>query len=246
MKFIVFLVLFSFLIFSKGFSQIEGRIIYRVISERLSYDENNNKQQVFVEVMNKMSQIRDSIALHLDFKENQSIFYLDTKTNLGLSNLQGYKTIINSFNVFYRNDSQDTLIEVVNSDKTYLVTSKASIINWKITNEIKKIGIYRCIKAEGIIKTHSLNKGLHNKTIIAWFCPDISLKLGPKGYGGLPGLIMELEEGKLNYYVKVINFNLKDRISINKPSRGKIISREDYLEQMPTISRDNYREYFGN
>ncbi|TPV34924.1 GLPGLI family protein [Paucihalobacter ruber] len=229
-----------------SFSQKYGRVVYRVNSEKLTQNNSESEsRKTFVLLMNNMSVIRDSIQLNLDFKDNASIFYVDTKTNLGLSNLKGYKGIINSFNVFYRNDNTDTLIEVVNSDKIYLVTSKASEISWKITNETKVIGNYKCIKAEGSIKSHSLTKGLHTKMLTAWFCPEIPIKLGPKGYGGLPGLIMELKEGKLTYYVKALNFNLDD-VSINKPVKGKVIFKEDFFNLKPTITTDNFKEHIGN
>lgn len=240
-------IIYAFLFFHlSSFSQRNGRVIYRINSEKLTLNKSDSESRsTFVSLMNNMSVIRDSIALHLDFKDNVSIFYVDAKTNIGLSNLKGYKGIINSFNVFYRNDDTDTLIEVVNSDKIYLVTSKASEITWKITKETKIIGNYNCVKAEGNIESHSLTKGLHTKILTAWFCPEIPIKLGPKGYGGLPGLIMELKEGKLTYYVKTLNFNFDD-VQINIPAKGKVISKEDFFKLKPTITRDNFKEYIGN
>ena len=35
--------------------------------------------------------------------------------------------------------------------------------------------------------------------ITTWFAPKINRSFGPGGYGGLPGLILELDRGKKTY-----------------------------------------------
>ena len=65
-------------------------------------------------------------------------------------------------------------------------------------------------------------------------------------YGNLPGLIMELIDGKLTYYVDSMDLNPKFKIQIDKPNNGKKISKKDYLSRQPKITKDNFEEYIGN
>lgn len=230
------------------FSQSKGRIVYRVVSQKLTYDKDNDtgSRQAFVNLMNEMSKIRDSIALYLDFEDQESIFYVDRNTNIGLSNNTGYQSVIKSFNLYYRNNNSKVLTEKIISDNTYLVNSKTYDIEWDITNEKKRIGDYICFKATTNVLAHKLTKGIYKKHIEAWFCPDISISLGPKNYGGLPGLIIELKDEKLTYYVKAINLKPDFQIMIDRPSKGKLISKEDYFALKPTITRENFKEYIGD
>jgi GLPGLI family protein len=228
------------------FSQTKGRITYRIITEPLTYQEDNPQRKIFVEFMTHMSKIRDSIALNLDFNKHESIFYADEDTDIGLSNVKGYNSILSSLHRFYRNDSTGVSIERIDSDKIFLVNSKINDIKWAITNEKKTIGDYDCIKANAVISGHTVTRGVYNKTIEAWFCPSIPLKLGPKNYGGLPGLIMELKDGRFTYYVKSMNLNPNFEIEVEKPKKGKSISKDDYYALQPKITRENIKEYIGN
>lgn len=236
------LLLFS----SMAFSQTKGRVTYRIISEQLTSDENDTSRKTFVKVMNNMSAIRDSIALNLDFNKLESIFYVDENTNIGLSDRNGYSSIMRSLNWYYRNDGTKTALERINSDKIYLVNSKTTDVIWNITNERKMIGKYNCIKAKTIVSAYTMTRGLFKKEIEAWFCPEIPIGLGPKNYGGLPGLIMELTDGKLKYYVKSLNLNPDFEIEIKKSVKGKLISQEEFFKAQPMITRENIKEYINN
>jgi GLPGLI family protein len=43
--------------------------------------------------------------------------------------------------------------------------------------------------------------------VTAWYAPDIPVRFGPIGYGGLPGLILELQNESATFYVTKINLN---------------------------------------
>jgi len=68
-----------------------------------------------------------------------------------------------------------------------------------------------------------------NQKIVAWYCPKININSGPSGYGGLPGLILELkEEGRIVFYASKLNFNLKKKLNVKKEFKGKIVTRKQY------------------
>ncbi|GAB4154323.1 MAG: GLPGLI family protein [Winogradskyella sp.] len=223
----------------------EGRITYKTKTEVFKSEKNSKKSELY-KALNKLSSIRDSVSLFLDFKNSESIFFVDEKTNIGLSNEKGYSSALNSFKTYYRNDEDKTCLMVINSDDIYQIKSKTTDIVWNITNETKEIGIYKCIKATANVKSKNPTKGEFIKIVEAWFCPEIPINLGPNNYGGLPGLIIELKEGKLTYYVRSINLNPDFDISVEKPKKGKVLTQQEYFDKIPTITKDNIREYIGN
>ena len=72
------------------------------------------------------------------------------------------------------------------------------------------------------------SKGIFEKPVIAWYAPEISLNYGPKGYGNLPGLILELQEGEFKYYAAKITLNPKKKININIPSKGELLTEKEF------------------
>lgn len=244
MKLKIFLLLLLFPLLT--FAQTKGRIVYKIATEPpANAEENNSKRKNFISFMDSMSEIRDQLPFHLDFDKQESVFYVDTETNLGLSNKTGYEAVIKTFNFYYRNESTKTAIEQIHSERTYLVESKTSDIVWNITKEQKTIGEYLCFKATASVSAYLSTRGIYDKTIEAWFTPNIALALGPKNYGGLPGLIMELTDGKFTYYVNSIDFNPEFDLEVKKPTKGKTIDREEYFNMQPTITKDNFKQYIG-
>lgn len=244
MKIRILIILLFF--YNNSFSQSKGRITYKVSSEQIEYNENDSQSRImFINMMNKLSKIRDSLLLNLDFKDNESQFYVDEEIDLGLSNEKGYKATIKSFNWYYKNDVSKISIEKINSDGIYLVHSNSKDILWEITKDKKKIGNFICYKATSTVLDYTVTKGVFKKHIEAWFSPDVTVSLGPKNFGGLPGLIMELKDGKLIYYVKSIDLDPDFAIEIKKPDKGKSISQEEYFKMQPKITKENIKEYIG-
>ncbi|MBU2928093.1 GLPGLI family protein [Winogradskyella psychrotolerans] len=227
-------------------SQTKGRIIYRLKTDLSDLKSEKFRQdKKMVDIMTRLNKVRDSVNINLDFNGEKSLFYVDKETNLGLSNERGYDAVMSSFKIHYRNDKTEKKIKVESSDKTYLVYSNTSDVVWEITKETKKIDVFLCLKATTKIKDKHYTKGIIEKDVVAWFCPEIPISLGPNNYGGLPGLIMELNEGLLTYYVKNVNLKPDFDIDIEKP-KGTLISQKDYFGEMPTITKKNIKEYIGN
>ncbi len=94
------------------------------------------------------------------------------------------------------------------SKPNYIMPEPIDRVNWTIVNETKKIGDYTCQKATGVCRGRLYN---------AWFCADIPYTFGPWKLSGLPGLIMEAEDDRLQV---IFRFN---RIELP-------ISTEEYIE----------------
>ncbi len=66
--------------------------------------------------------------------------------------------------------------------------------------------------------------------VTAWYTPEIPVNQGPDKYWGLPGLILEINDGKTVVLCSKVVLNPKNKAEIKAPSKGKAISQEDYDE----------------
>ncbi len=84
--------------------------------------------------------------------------------------------------------------------------------------------------------------------ITAWFTPQIPVKNGPGEYGGLPGLILELNADRTTILCSKIVLNTKDGETIEKPTKGKEVTREEYqtiVMEKTKEMRENFRNRGG-
>lgn len=67
-------------------------------------------------------------------------------------------------------------------------------------------------------------------TITAWYTPEIPVNQGPESYWGLPGLILEVNDGKTVILCSKVVLNTKEKVEIKAPAKGKVISQKEYDE----------------
>ena len=80
------------------------------------------------------------------------------------------------------------------------------------------------------------------QTTTAWYTLDIPVSNGPRQYGGLPGLILEINDGNQTIVCTEIVLNPKDKPNIKEPEKGKVVNREKFEE----ISRKKTKEMMEN
>ncbi len=78
-------------------------------------------------------------------------------------------------------------------------------------------------------------------TITAWYTPEIPISQGPENYWGLPGLILEVSDGKTVVLCSKIVMNSKEKVEIKAPTNGKVISQKDYDETV-TKKMEEFRQ----
>lgn len=66
--------------------------------------------------------------------------------------------------------------------------------------------------------------------VTAWYTPQIPVSNGPGEYWGLPGLILEVNQGRTTILCTEIVLNPADKIKIEQPTKGEAITRKDYTE----------------
>jgi GLPGLI family protein len=92
---------------------------------------------------------------------------------------------------------------------------------WKITGNQKIILDYPCMEAVS---------GDGDKKVTAWFTPVIPVSSGPGTYGGLPGLILELETGEGKQLTTAVVVDTEGSVEgkIVKPDKGKKVTRGEF------------------
>lgn len=118
-------------------------------------------------------------------------------------------------------------------DREFVVTENLSSHSWEIKSATKLINGYNSRKAILVSA---------QDTITAWFCSDIAVQSGPKGYWGLPGLIVELENTTETWKLNSLNI-LDKEVAIRPPtSKGKKIDRVAFEK----LRAQKLRELGGN
>ena len=141
--------------------------------------------------------------------------------------------------------------------KEFLVQDSLPKYEWKMESESRLIGGYTCYKATAIKvvdksdfrnmsfkkedkkesdkKATTSNSNIidmlempDNVAITAWYTPEIPVSQGPESYYGLPGLILEINDGKTVILCSKVVLNPKEKVSIKAPTKGKIVSEKEY------------------
>ena len=99
-------------------------------------------------------------------------------------------------------------------------------IDWKIVNNSKEINGYECFKAEVILKADKMHT--KDRQVTAWFTNKIPVSHGPRGFAGLPGLILELQVDDIDFVANKITFKNKDDVKINAPTKGIKLTLPEY------------------
>jgi len=142
--------------------------------------------------------------------------------------------------------------------KVFLIQDSLKDKGWKLENETKFIGQYTCYKATRTkeiekIESFSMNDTTNEPkstkktvTITAWYTLDIPVNTGPAMYWGLPGLILEVNDGSETIICSKIVLNPKDKITIKEPTKGKKVDQAKFEEIMIKKSKEMMERYRGN
>lgn len=141
---------------------------------------------------------------------------------------------------FYKNTSTKELLEETEFfGKEFLITDTLQDWKWKLGKETKKIGAYTCYKATATrtVKKATLTRGSGDddkkveeteETIVAWWTPEIPVSQGPAAYWGLPGLILELNDGTTTMVCSKVVLNPTEKVEIKKFKNGEKVTSSEY------------------
>lgn len=160
--------------------------------------------------------------------------------------------------VTYKNTAEDLLLK--ESDlfgKSFLIRDKLNALEWVFTDETRTIGQYtaqkatysRTVQRQTISFTNDEDGEPEMKTdtitVEAWYTPEIPVSHGPADYWGLPGLILEVNDGTTTYLCTKVVLNPEDGIDIKKPRKGKKVTQEEYAALVQEKVKEMSKKYSG-
>lgn len=151
------------------------------------------------------------------------------------------------------------------SGKNFLIKDDLITYEWKMEEETKMIGKHLCFKATTVVERPVRNTnfsfGRRNNNdkekkeepkedvieliiITAWYTLDIPVSHGPDDYWGLPGLILEVQDGNTHILCSKIIMNPKEKSEIKEPKKGKVVTQKEYdkiIEEKTKEMRERMR-----
>ncbi len=216
---------FVFLVFLNSVNSqiLNGKIEY---SLHLAEDESFSKGELSG-YFNQAKEAAVYVSYTLEFNKNEMNFYsttpkidgINTSFSLAFSGITG---------IYYRKIKENIVLNSIDDP----VLGKIIVRNnyetdWELSQESKMIEGFLCYKATATVQYNNGVKDFE-KQLIVWYCPEIPYSYGPKGYGNLPGMILQFQDRNIVIGVKKITFNT-EKNEIAEP-KGKIITQEEYSE----------------
>jgi GLPGLI family protein len=160
--------------------------------------------------------------------------------------------------VLYKNiKTEESLKQTEFFGKIFLISDTIEKLDWKLGKESKVIGSYTCYKATAEKKVIEMNIETSansdeikqdtvqtTATVTAWYTPMIPVSQGPGQYFGLPGLIMEVSDGRNTILCSKVVLNPENKTVIKKPSGGKLVTQKEY-EEIVKKKAAEFQEMYG-
>lgn len=208
----------------------------------------------------------------LNFDKTSSVYKEEEKLDAPGQDRGGFRmmsSMMGGGGTYYKNVKEKTFtVDKEFMGKEFLVVDSLPKLNWKLESETKKIGDYTCFKAtavkpvdasdmrnyrekkkkEGEEKKQSTNfmddYEMPKEIIItAWYTPEVPINQGPEGYWGLPGMILEVNDGKTIVMCSKLVMNTKEKVEIKAPKNGKQVKQKEY-DEIVTKKMEEMREQF--
>ena len=223
----------------------------------------------------KMPEDRKAFIKQMIKKRMEKVYELNfTKTKSTFKEQKGL--VAPSENERFNRSANDLLFKNIKNStfvnkketfgKVFLIIDSITKYDWKLEKETKMIGNHLCLKAttEAVVKNRmsrfrrfskkaknkkndSTKVNLPKKTkITAWYAPEIPVANGPAEYGGLPGLILQLDAGNLQMLCTKIVLNPKEKAEIIAPTKGKKITQKEYDKVVAQKVKEMRARYKNN
>lgn len=244
---IILFATFFITLFSFSQNNFQGKAIYESKTDikSIQFDSPGMNEEMKAKILAKMAKAFEKTFV-LSFNKFESTYIEEEKLEMNGTTIS--KT--GSDEIIFKNLKDNLEIQQIESfSKNYLVLDQLKKWDWQLINETKKIGEYTCLKATVLIpvsdeqmneyeidiKNQSNNttnfvtlEKPQPKIITVWYTTEISIANGPESYNGLPGLILEVNDGTTIILCSKIIINPSVKFTIDKPKKGKKINRNDF------------------
>lgn len=198
--------------------------------------ENQGLDKLYADLSENYQSTLLDFNFNLYADKNNSYFELDSKNITSeTNNLEVAKLKVEYMGAVYQ-QSKSIYIDYSESIYGDFIVKKEKDSIWELTNDSKKINNFLCFKA---IKKIQYTNGfklpdgslkIFEKNIIAWYSPELPFSHGPLGYGGLPGMILELQTKNAVFGATKIN-NVSN-FEYKPLNQNKIISDEIFSKKL--------------
>ena len=201
----------------------------------------------------------------LDFNMDESIYKEVeslNKPSTSSGNMQFVVATSGGSDVLYKNSKEQRFSNQNELfGKQFLIQDALEQVEWELAKETKNIGEYTCFKAiakrmvpamrvfdsEDEENESSSNQPEEEEQILtAWYTPQIPVSHGPSEYGGLPGLILEVSDGRETILCSKIVLNPSKDIDVKEPTKGKKVSQTEYDEIAEKKMKEMNERYKSN
>ena len=259
----ILIVLVSFAVNAQNFS---GKAIYKT-SRKSNISFGNEKNSVISEDMKKQFEARiqkmNQKTFILNFDKKTSTYKEEVNLEAPKPQVGGAGVMVMSFggsgngSVYFKNINEKRFINQTEiMGKRFLVKDTLPTYQWELSTETKNIGNYTCYKATFTREVEDINmtfedgesKEEKKKKIVtttAWYTPQVPVSNGPDNYQGLPGLILELNDGERLIVCSEIVLNPSEKTEIVSPEKGEVVSQSAYDKIQKEKSQELMERFKG-
>jgi GLPGLI family protein len=258
----VIIILLAITINAQNFT---GKAIYRTSTKstlKFGKDQDGVTDKMQEELKKQLQKMNQKTFI-LEFDRKTSTYKEEVSLASPKSKIGGAGVFISSLggagsaNIYYKDIKEKRFVNQTEiQGKRFLVKDKLSEINWELSSETKNIGTYTCYKAtyskevdnvEISIKDGETVKDKSKETIVttAWYTPQVPVSNGPGNFQGLPGLILEVNDGKKTIVCAEIILNSSQKSKIEEPKKGKVISQKKFTKIQKQKSDELMEKFKG-
>lgn len=235
----------AFNLYAQDFQGIAIYKSHRKVDLKMDEDDKNAemKKQIQEQLQKQFQQ-----EYTLTFDRYQSLYKKNEKLASPAPSASGIQiTISDGSDLLYKNIKEKRYTNGTEIfGKLFLIKDSLVERKWELINETKNIGLYTCYKAEfkdtyetqTITNDKELETVTKERTTTVWYTPQIPVANGPMDYHGLPGLILEINDGELTLVCTKIVLNPEEDITIKEPAKGKEVTQEEFDDIMDKKNKE--------
>lgn len=207
------IVIIAYLVSFASFSQLsEGSITYEMVLDFNNWRTNGEQNPEIRQLLEDVQKVSFTLLYNAE-----GMIFMDNRSDEEIKKM--IFGIRPGFRYYFKKVAEDSLSAVERTNNGESIVTKVKYdSDWEVTKETKKINGFVCYKAIRMPEANSLEVNDSTFPIIAWYTPEIPLPYGPFVYGGLPGLILEIQrESNVFFKAKTMRWDDRNTIKIEFP-----------------------------
>lgn len=247
---LIFTLLLSGVLFAQDFQGVATYKSHRKMDLKLDDSKMTSEMQKQIQAqLTKQFQKEYTLT----FTTQESIYKENESLAAPTPSSSGFVISVSDGNdVMYKNIKENRFANATEIyGKQFLIKDSLKVRKWELLDETKNIGDYTCRKAvfKDTYKTQTISDEGGIETIekeretVAWYTLQIPVNNGPSEFYGLPGLILEINDGELTLMCSRLVLNPKDKVEIKEPKKGKVVTQGKFDEIMKEKSEETMKQF---